>query len=276
MKQVRLGNTILGDGRVKICLPLVGKNRSEIVEQMYTVTKHEPDVIEFRADWYESVFEKAKLHAVLEEVHQMAGGIPILFTFRSKNEGGEHSISWDAYQELNLYVAQQGLAEAVDVEAFFNYEAVTGKVLTEEGQDGMAVHRMETYRDENGIGQLINRLQQYGVKVIASNHDFEKTPVEEQMLARLVCMQNMGADIAKLAVMPCDSEDVLSVLCTTRKAVQKCCEIPVITMAMGRLGAVTRLSGGLFGSVLTFASAGKTSAPGQIEIEQLRGILNLL
>ena len=41
---------------------------------------------------------------------------------------------------------------------------------------------------------------------------------------------------------------------------------PIITMAMGELGAVTRTAGALFGNAMTFASAGKASAPGQIDV----------
>lgn len=38
--------------------------------------------------------------------------------------------------------------------------------------------------------------------MIASSHDFEKTPAKEEILARLIRMQDCGADLLKLAVMP--------------------------------------------------------------------------
>lgn len=276
MKQVRIGNTVLGDGRVKICLPLVGSNRSEIEAQLYTIAKHEPDLIEFRADWYESVFEKAKLYSLLEEIRQLADKVPVLFTFRSKSEGGERNISWETYQELNLYAAESGLVDAVDVEAFFNYITNTGRTLETDMPNAEAVALLTDYRDKMGMEKLISDLQRYSVKVIASNHDFLKTPSKEQLIARLACMQRMGADIAKIAVMPEVPEDVLTLLCATREMEKKHPETPVITMSMGRLGVLSRMGGGLFGSALTFASAGKASAPGQVEVEQLRGILKML
>lgn len=276
MKQVRIGNTVLGDGRVKICLPLVGSNRSEIEAQLYTIAKHEPDLIEFRADWYESVFEKAKLYSLLEEIRQLADKVPVLFTFRSKSEGGERNISWETYQELNLYAAESGLVDAVDVEAFFNYITNTGRTLETDMPNAEAVALLTDYRDKMGMEKLISDLQRYSVKVIASNHDFLKTPSKEQLIARLACMQRMGADIAKIAVMPEVPEDVLTLLCATREMEKNHPETPVITMSMGRLGVLSRMGGGLFGSALTFASAGKASAPGQVEVEQLRGILKML
>ena len=39
---------------------------------------------------------------------------------------------------------------------------------------------------------------------------------------------------------------------------------PVITMAMSGMGAVSRISGEIFGSSVTFASVEECSAPGQL------------
>ena len=47
-------------------------------------------------------------------------------------------------------------------------------------------------------------------------------------------------------------------------------------MAMGPLGTVTRAAGALFGNAMTFASAGKASAPGQIDVHELKRILDTL
>ena len=80
----------------------------------------------------------------------------------------------------------------------------------------------------------------------------------------------MGADIAKVAVMPKNYKDVLVLLNATLKARTEHLEIPIITMSMGPEGGVTRLAGGLFGSDLTFAIGKEASAPGQIPIGELR------
>ena len=53
-------------------------------------------------------------------------------------------------------------------------------------------------------------------------------------------------------------------------------EIPVITMSMGKQGIVSRISGSLTGSALTFATAGEASAPGQIPVEKMREILDII
>ena len=86
----------------------------------------------------------------------------------------------------------------------------------------------------------------------------------------------MGADIAKVAVMPKNYKDVLILLNATLKARTEHLEIPIITMSMGPEGGVTRLAGGLFGSDLTFAIGKEASAPGQIPIGDLRQAMSVL
>ena len=87
----------------------------------------------------------------------------------------------------------------------------------------------------------------------------------------LVRMKELGADLPKFAVMPRDPGDVLALLSATWEAYQQVG--PVITMAMGELGKVTRAAGGVFGSCLTFGAGQNASAPGQMEAEDLRAIL---
>jgi 3-dehydroquinate dehydratase-1 len=73
--------------------------------------------------------------------------------------------------------------------------------------------------------------------------------------------------------MPKVISDVVTLLAATERASREL-RIPLITMAMGSLGVVTRVFGGMFGSALTFAAGTKTSAPGQLPIETLREILD--
>ncbi|WP_414626409.1 type I 3-dehydroquinate dehydratase [Lactobacillus delbrueckii] len=47
-------------------------------------------------------------------------------------------------------------------------------------------------------------------------------------------------------------------------------------MAMADLGKVSRIAGQVFGSCLSFGAVGKTSAPGQLSIEDLRNAENYL
>ena len=88
-------------------------------------------------------------------------------------------------------------------------------------------------------------------------------------------MAKWGADICKIAVMPQSPQDVLTLLQATYD-VSQIIDRPVITMSMGKTGVVSRLAGSTFGSAVTFGAAQKTSAPGQIDANELRKILAIL
>ena len=124
---------------------------------------------------------------------------------------------------------------------------------------------------EERVTRLANLAKEQGIGVVISKHDFEKTPPTEEIAQTLVQMKKLGADLPKYAVMPQNPGDVLALLSATWKAYQQVG--PVITMAMGELGKVTRAAGGVFGSCLTFGAGQNASAPGQMEAEDLRAIL---
>ena len=94
----------------------------------------------------------------------------------------------------------------------------------------------------------------------------------EEIAATLVRMKELGADLPKYAVMPPlprgRAGPALGHLAGQPGAVG-----PVITMSMGELGKVSRACGGMFGSCLTFGAGQNASAPGQLNAEDLRAIL---
>lgn len=122
---------------------------------------------------------------------------------------------------------------------------------------------------------FINDLKNAAVKIIMSSHDFEKTPADGELVYRVNVMNQFGADIGKLAVMPHNLQDVLRVMGIPQK-VRVFNQLPLAVMAMGDLGKVTRVSGEIIDSVFTFGSLNQASAPGQIPVEQLAQILDAL
>ena len=155
----------------------------------------------------------------------------------------------DAYEALNLAVARSGDADLVDVEIFTGDETVS---------------------------RIIEGAHAAGVAVIASNHDFDKTPEKDDIIGRLKKMQQMGADLLKIAVMPHSTRDLLTLLDATEEMNRLYAERPVITMSMGGVGVLSRMCGEVFGSALTFGAAGQASAPGQMQVEDLHTVLRLL
>lgn len=121
--------------------------------------------------------------------------------------------------------------------------------------------------------ELIGRAQPGGAYVVASRHDWATTPTVTEIARRCEEMQNAGANIAKLAVMPGTLDDTLDLLAGTLAA-DDALRIPVIGIAMGPLGRASRIVGHTFGSAATFASLDRVSAPGQLSVTQLRAILD--
>ncbi len=68
-------------------------------------------------------------------------------------------------------------------------------------------------------------------------------------------MQELGADLPKIAVMPQNEKDVLVLLEATNEMFKIYADRPIITMSMSGMGVISRLCGEIFGSALTFGAA---------------------
>ena len=249
MKTVKMRNMVLGEGMPKICVPIVASTKDGIIEEARNIKNLPADIVEWRVDWFENVFEFDKVKNVLKELRETLGDMPILMTFRTSKEGGEKSIEDEAYAELNIKAAETGLVDAVDVEVFTGDEVVK---------------------------RIIEGAHAAGVKVVASNHDFDKTPDKDDIVRRLCKMQELGADVPKIAVMPQSKKDVLTLLAATEEMATEHADRPIITMSMAGTGVISRLAGEVFGSALTFGAAAKASAPGQMGVEELKDVLTKL
>lgn len=249
MEPVIVRNIKIGEGIPKICVPIVGVTEEEIINEAKTLESVPADVVEWRADWFEYVFDVEKVKGVLAKLRELLQDTPLLFTFRTFREGGEKAIEPEVYAELNKAAAETGYVDLIDVEAFTGDEVVK---------------------------DIIESVHQYGVKVVGSNHDFDKTPSQEEIVGRLCKMQKLGADIPKIAVMPRNKKDVLTLLSATEEMMREYADRPIITMSMAGTGVISRLCGEVFGSALTFGAAGKASAPGQMGVNDLEIILHLL
>lgn len=249
MKLVKIRDLEIGEGKPKICVPIVGRAKDEILEEAKKVSISGADLAELRIDYYEDVADLKKTEEVLNAVRDNLKEMPLLFTFRTKQEGGEQAIENAQYRELLLMAAKTGCIDMADVELFLGDEFVQS---------------------------LTNELKESHVAVVMSNHNFDKTNTKEELLHRMRKMQDLGADIAKVAMMPTCPEDVLVLLQVTTEMKEQFAKIPLITMSMGKMGAVSRIAGETFGSSVTFACAGKASAPGQMEVDHVRQMLEIL
>lgn len=248
-KAIKIRNVIIGQGLPKICVPITGKDISEIIQDAYFAKKMNPDIVEWRGDYFSEFTNIESVKKGLKAIRKIFIDIPIIFTFRSGKEGGNVNVDTKYYIEINKAIIETELADIIDVELF------TG--------------------DENVIN-LINAAHKSGTAVIVSNHDINSTPKKEEIVARLCKAQKLGSDISKIAVMPRCAEDVIILLDATRIMNERYAIRPISTMSMSQKGIISRISGEVFGSDLTFGSGLKASAPGQISAVELREIMELL
>lgn len=235
----------LGDGIPKICVPVTAADAEELKRQAEAAAEAPCDMVEWRADFFEERGE-AWVEKSLLTLRSLLGERPLLFTFRTGEEGGERSVPIEEYEALSLRAASCGLADLVDI---------------------------ELNRGEERLSRLTEQIHRAGSLVVASYHDFVRTP-EQDVIVEILCrMQSIGADITKAALMPQSERDVLELLAASVRMKLECADRPYITMSMGRTGAVSRLAGSLTGSAVTFATAGRASAPGQMDAELVSRLL---
>ena len=103
MNTIKVRDIEIGAGAPKIIVPIVGVTKEDILNEAKTFDSIPVDVVEWRVDWFEHVFEFDKVEDVLKDLRTVLGNIPLLLTFRTKKEGGEKAIDTkEAHAELNL------------------------------------------------------------------------------------------------------------------------------------------------------------------------------
>ncbi|HWQ72370.1 MAG TPA: type I 3-dehydroquinate dehydratase [Desulfitobacteriaceae bacterium] len=250
VKLVEVKGKIISGGKLPlICTPVLGENQTLVLDELTRVLSKEPDLIEWRADFFQDIMNVREVLQTAAKIRETAGNIPILFTIRSVKEGGQ-SIGLSEEQVVKLYAAACK-SRCIDLIDF------------------------ELGNSPEHLGYLRKTAAGTAVKLILSYHNFETTPAPEIIRLKFIEAERAGADIAKIAVMPRKLEDVLALLRLTLET-QNYLEIPVISIAMGGYGSLTRMFGWVFGSAVTFAVGEKSSAPGQVPIEDLKTVLAII
>lgn len=248
-RTVMVKNVVIGEGIPKICVPLMGTTLAELKQEAEALKELCPDLVEWRVDFFDKVEDLEAVKSALQDIHTVIPDLPLIFTFRSAKEGGEKQVSTEYYIALNAAAAESGLVDIIDVELF---------------------------NEEQDVKLLVAAAHANQVSVIISNHDFHGTPPKEELISRLCKAKELGGDLPKIAVMPKNAGDVLTLLEATHIMKEQYADRPIITMSMAGAGVVSRLAGEIFGSALTFGAAHKPSAPGQVAVAELRNVLSLL
>lgn len=244
IKAVKARNVEIGVGAPKIIVSISAPDGDGILEKAESlrhISGEAIDLVEWRADFYEEIGDVQKTLSTLAQLRTALGDTPLIFAFRTEREGGGKAISPADYTALNRAVAASGNADFVDVEAF----------------------------SSDGAAEEIRAIRAAGTMVIGSYHDFSSTPPKEEIVRRLRSIQEMDADIPKVAFMPGSTADVLALLAASSEMHERYADRPIIAISMSPKGVVSRLAGEAFGSAMTFGAVGQASAPGQIPVERL-------
>ncbi|SDR52574.1 3-dehydroquinate dehydratase [Paraburkholderia fungorum] len=247
---VTIRHVVIGEGAPKIIVPTTASTADEVLAQARAIGSNPAvDIIEYRIDYLNFDTDAAQVAALGKQVLAAANGKPLILTFRTKSEGGSKEITDKEYGDLYLALIKAHFIDILDVEMF---------------------------RQPSVVREVVDAAHAAGIKVVMSSHDFRKTPSTEEIVSRLRKQDKMGADILKIAVMPHNVADVLKLLTATEQIRDRYSRKPLLTMSMGGLGAVSRFSGQVFGSDLTFGMIGEASAPGQVDAKALRQVLDTI
>lgn len=247
MTSLKIRDVPLGIGRPKIIVPLIEAGERGLFEAARQLADHPVDMVEWRADRFEGCRDSARSIDTAGRIRALIGERPLIYTLRTSHEGGEWKPTSEQYRDLIADLCASKVIDAVDIQ-YANPEA----------------------------RRCFKAAKAAKVPIIASSHDFLATPSLNALTDRLDAMAAMGADVCKLAVMPHHAGDVLTLLETTRRW-SAGSRIPLMSMSMGPLGVISRVSGAVFGSCATFASLGDAvSAPGQLPLPELIAVMEAL
>lgn len=230
-----------------ICVPIVDSNHDDIIDSASRIAGRRVDMVEWRADFYEDLFDKEELLRTLTALKGILSDTIFLTTVRTGAEGGEVDLAEEEMMDLLTTIAGSRCPDLMDVEYF-------------------------QYANPKGI---ISEIQSRGIGVIASHHDFEKTTSKAVNLRLLEEMEKADPDIVKLCMMPTSPGDVFEMGAAAAEFNDKNPSVPLIVVSMGKMGVISRIAPSSFASSVTFGTIEKASAPGQIEFDKLKEILEI-
>lgn len=219
-----------------ICIPIMARDSAEAIQKMSRVSPL-ADLMEIRLDVMDS-FD-------LKEIVQAAAK-PVIVTYRSKKEGGRGLARYETRVRHLLRAIEVG-ADFVDVE--FSMPQIYRQEIFQAG--GMS-------------------------RVILSVHFSNRTPPTETLEDAFRKMTATGAEIVKIVTYARKPEDCIRVLGLIPLA--QSLSVRIIAFCMGPLGRISRIFTLMMGGYLSFASfeEGEESASGQIPVNKMRNILDLL
>lgn len=249
MSALNIKGVAIGEGAPKVVVPVVNTTAESILSGVKRAVAANVDAIEWRADYAAEAVDASWLVETAKQIASEVPETPLLFTIRTASQGGNVDVPAYQYATLLHAVIEADCIDMVDIEINM------GDVI---------------------VSDLVECAHKHGVATVLSYHNFTETPDKDWMVDQLVHMHELGGDIPKMAVMAQSKQDTLALLAATDEVVGQRGITPVLTMAMGADGVVSRLLGEVFGSALTFSSLEDASAPGQLSLMETRTVLRAI
>lgn len=250
MKPVVARGLAIGEGIPKTVVPLVSRDIDENLRLARNAIAAGAQCLEWRADLChadekpETIIGNAACAAA--RLRSDFPAIPLVFTYRTTRQGGRGALAQPDYEGLLINAIDSALFDIVDIEDQLGSQAVP---------------------------RLTRRAREAGVVSIVSRHVLGAAPSRDEMVDALRSALEADADIAKLAIEASGIDDALSLISATRETSRRHPGRPLVGIAMGEAGTLTRFAAEAFGSALTFCSYGQASAPGQIPLETMAPLL---
>lgn len=222
---------------MKLIVSVMPKSLEEA--QAIDVTRyHDADIIEWRADF----LPKEAILQVAPAIFEKFAGRELVFTLRTRSEGGQIELSSEEYVQMIKEVAQLYQPDYIDFE-YFSYKDVFDQMLD-------------------------------FPNLVLSYHNFQETP--ENLMEILSELTSLNPKVVKIAVMANTEQDVLDLMNFTRGFKTLNPEQEYVTISMGKVGKVSRITSDVTGSSWSFASLDEASAPGQISLSSMKKIREIL
>ncbi len=239
-------NLNIGELPVKTIVPITAKTAEQALAQAKVIADNpNADIAEFRIDLLDFASNSKAVIILGKQLNQILKDKPLIATIRTANEGGQLKVSDAEYEKIYSEYLKQPFMQLLDIEMF---------------------------REQDSVKKLTQLAHQKNVLVIMSNHDFDKTPTQQEIEQRLLKQDQLGADVLKIAVMPKSKQDVMALMNATLNVSQHS-QKPLLTMSMGRLGTISRIATANMGGSMSFGMIGEASASGQIDVVQLKELL---
>lgn len=245
-KPVKLRNITLGSGHLALIMPIAARNEEEVISLAKEFEEHQPDILEWRVDYFDEVEDCQKLLAAAAALRKEVGDMAIMVTPRHHEENGVREIKPEAKKKILITLIQSGLVDMVDIEMRYG---------------------------KNYIHGIKEECQKNGVALMVSYHDLVHTPDSQEVINLLKQEVDLGADVCKVSFVAETYGDTDRLGHSIALAREEGIEVPIVSISAGPKGTLSRICGDVFGSDGTFVSTGKTH---QIHIDDVRALRKTL